>query len=353
MRPLLVMFLAGLGLVTTAGGVGARSLPRGPGLVRPGAIPSNDAARRPAGQPGPAPHQVEHNQFDPRVAIPPILFNPDPVAVPRFQPPPSQPEFDPSIASWVYGLLLLLTGLGGAGIARRASADLSGFREPEGGNASGAGPSSPGHFHSSAPHPGQDPPAWPVPPLEDLILSPAEVQPKAEETTRLLGELARSDPAFDPGPLAVSFAHTFTLVQRCWQDRDYRPMRDLLVPALLARLEEQLQPMRGDGLVSRIDDLLIRRLEFVRVCCGADPAEATVTALITFGAKVYFVRASTGQFVRGSQKVIPYQEFWTFRRDGDVWRVQAIEQGDEAGPLAEPNRVPDGAKVGSTAVMKG
>jgi predicted lipid-binding transport protein (Tim44 family) len=197
------------------------------------------------------------------------------------------------------------------------------------------------------------PQARPVPPLEDLILSPAEVQEKAGETTRLLGELARSDPAFDPGRLAVSFSHTFTQVQRCWQERDYRPIRDLLMPALREHHEQLLRAMRRDGLINRIDDLLIRRLEFVHVCCEGYKGGATVTALITFDAKVYFVRAFNGTFVRGSQKVIPYQEFWTFRRDGGVWRLQAIAQSDEARPLAEPNRVPERAEVGSAAVPKG
>jgi hypothetical protein len=183
-----------------------------------------------------------------------------------------------------------------------------------------------------------------VPPLEDLIRSPAEVQEKVGETTRLLGELARSDPAFDPGRLAVSFAHTFTQVQRCWQERDYGPIRDLLMPALRDRHEQLLRAMRRDGLINRIDDLLIRRLEFVHVCCEGDKGETTVTALITFDAKVYFVSAFTGAFVRGSQKVIPYQEFWTFRRDGGVWRLQTIAQSDEARPLAEPNRVRTGQR---------
>src|SRR5262249_7676199 len=82
---------------------------------------------------------------------------------------------------------------------------------------------------------------FPIPPLEDLILSAKEVEPSALRTRRLLEELARRDPALEPSSLDAFIRATFLKVQRCWEERDYRPVRDLLAPCLLAEHEELLQ----------------------------------------------------------------------------------------------------------------
>jgi hypothetical protein len=177
-----------------------------------------------------------------------------------------------------------------------------------------------------------------VPPLEDLILQPDEVEEKARATTRLLKALAQCDAAFDPSGLRAFITATFTRVQQCWEARDYGPVRALLSPSILAEHEELLRAMRRNREINRIEDLRVRWLEFVHVWCPAEAARHEVTALITFEAKVYFVRDRNGAFLRGSQKVIPYQEFWIFRRHGDRWQLASIDR-HESDRLEAANRV--------------
>jgi hypothetical protein len=167
---------------------------------------------------------------------------------------------------------------------------------------------------------------FPIPPLENLILSAEEVEAEALQTRRLLEELARRDPAFDPSSLDGFIRATFLRVQRCWEERDYGPVRDLLVPSLLAEHEGLLQAMRRDGLINRIESLSVRRLEFVHAFCPEAAERQEVTALITFDARVYFVHEGTGQFAYGAQKVLPYQEYWVFCRRGDTWRLGTINR---------------------------
>jgi hypothetical protein len=64
-----------------------------------------------------------------------------------------------------------------------------------------------------------------------------------------------------------------------------------------------------------------------------------VTALITFEARVYFVHDRTGAFLRGAERSTWYQEFWTFHRDGDGWRLHDIQQSWDDTPLTAPNKV--------------
>jgi predicted lipid-binding transport protein (Tim44 family) len=178
-----------------------------------------------------------------------------------------------------------------------------------------------------------------VPPLEDLILQPDEVADKAHKTTRLLEALARQDAAFNVSALCGFVSATFLRVQQCWEARDYAPVRDLLGPSILAKHVGLLSQMRRNGEINRIDELRIRRLEFVHVCRPPEPDRHEVTALITFEAKVYFVNEGSGKLLRGSLKVIPYQEFWVFRRNGHSWRLEAIDRSDESDRLTAANDV--------------
>jgi predicted lipid-binding transport protein (Tim44 family) len=181
--------------------------------------------------------------------------------------------------------------------------------------------------------------ATPPPPLEDLILRPDEVEEKARKTTRLLDALAQRDAAFNPLALRAFISATFTRVQQCWEARDYGPVRELLGPTLLAQHEELLKAMRRSRQINRIDDLRIRRLEFVHLWCPQETDRQEVTALITFEAKVYFVHERTGAFLHGSHKILPYQEFWIFRRYGEGWRLQVIDRSHESDRLEAANRV--------------
>jgi predicted lipid-binding transport protein (Tim44 family) len=132
---------------------------------------------------------------------------------------------------------------------------------------------------------------------------------------------------------------TFTRIQECWAARDYKPIQEWLSLSLLAKHEALLRAMRRNHEINRIEDLLVRRLEFVHVSRPDDPNFHEVTALITFDAKVYFVHEQTGAYVRGSQKLLPYQEFWVFRRRDDIWLLHAIELSHESNRLETANSV--------------
>jgi predicted lipid-binding transport protein (Tim44 family) len=178
-----------------------------------------------------------------------------------------------------------------------------------------------------------------VPPLKDLIIRPDEVEEKARKATRLVDALAQNAAAFRPSELRSFIIATFTRVQQCWEARDYGPVRELLGPSILAQHEEMLQAMSRCGEINRIEELRVRRLEFVQVWCPADADRHEVTALITFEARVYFCDDRHGAFLRGSHKVIPYQEFWVFRRHGNLWRLVSIDRSHDWTRLEAANRV--------------
>jgi predicted lipid-binding transport protein (Tim44 family) len=176
-------------------------------------------------------------------------------------------------------------------------------------------------------------------PAPDLILNPAEVAEKARRTFRLLDMLSRKESLFEPSALAAFIDSTFRQVQQCWEARDYGPVEALLMPVILYQHQGLLRAMRRNREINRIDGLEIGRLEFVHVSCPEETEQQEVTALITFAAKVYFVDERTGAYLRGDRLGRLYQEFWTFRRQGEGWRLQAIARSHESDRLKAENRV--------------
>jgi len=176
-------------------------------------------------------------------------------------------------------------------------------------------------------------------PKADLIRSPAEVATKAQQTTQLMEILAYHDHLFDPSSLREWAAETFCLVQKCWQERNYDPLQGLLMPGILAKHQGLLQSMRQDHEINRMEGLRIERLEFVHLYCPYNTDQQEFTALITFEASAYFVDDRTNAHTRGPRESRWFQEFWVFRRQGDSWRLQAIERSHESDRLESENRV--------------
>jgi hypothetical protein len=172
-----------------------------------------------------------------------------------------------------------------------------------------------------------------VPPMQDLIISPAEVIDKNLRTTRLLLFLAKTQPVFDPERLRQWIRGYFYQVQHCWQQRDLARVGQSMTAQALARFEQLICAMRRNCQINRVDGLQVRRLEFVHI------EQQAVTALITSEARAYFVHETTGAFIQGAQKNTWYQEFWTFQRHGDGWKLHQVQQSTDDSHLNAPNRV--------------
>jgi predicted lipid-binding transport protein (Tim44 family) len=200
------------------------------------------------------------------------------------------------------------------------------------------GASSPRQSAGQAASP-ESPCVYHVPPTADLILSPTDVAEKAQKTMTLLGFLACRDRAFDVAAMRDFVAATFKRVQQCWEERDYEPVKTLLLPQILKKHTALLRSMRQEREINRIENLDLQRLEFVHVFCPETVDEQEVTALLTFSAKVYFVDDRTLTYRRGSLTDSLFQEFWIFRRQSDSWRLQGIEMSDKSDRLNKENHV--------------
>ncbi len=173
----------------------------------------------------------------------------------------------------------------------------------------------------------------------DFVYSAARVGPKAEKTEKLLNFLSRQDPSLLPQDLRKLAEGTFRKLQECWQARAYGPMEPLLMPPLYAQHKSQLEGLKRSHEINRIENLKVERVDLVNVRYPEKPDQREFTALVTASARDYYVDDRNGKFLRGDSSPAQFQEFWTFHRWGDQWRLREIEQAGESDLLKEENFV--------------
>ncbi len=173
----------------------------------------------------------------------------------------------------------------------------------------------------------------------DYLYSRSEIGKKAAKTEKLMEFLARQDPTLAPGELAERVRSTFIQLQKCWEARDYGPMKGLMAPALYDQHLAQLRSMERNHEINRIEDLRVEKVDLVHLHYTDDPSQRSFTAIITAQAKDYYVDDRTGKFLRGDKAPAKFQEFWTFRLQDSQWVLSEIEQAGESDILKDENFV--------------
>ena len=93
----------------------------------------------------------------------------------------------------------------------------------------------------------------------------AQIDAKAQKTGKLLAYLAGIDKAWNSEQLKQIARGTFLKLQECWQSREYEPMRPLLMPDLFAQHLQQIDSLKRNHEIDKMDNIQIKRLEIVNV----------------------------------------------------------------------------------------
>ncbi len=171
----------------------------------------------------------------------------------------------------------------------------------------------------------------------DFVYNPNAVEQKAAKTSKLLEFIAKVDPAFKEDALRQQATSTFVKLQECWEAREYGPMQPLLMPDLYAEHCAQLQGLRHNHEINKLEGLQVQRVDIVNVRYTQQESGREFTALITASAKDYYVDDRDGDFLRGDQDAAQFQEFWTFQWHASTWLLREIEQSRESDKLKEEN----------------
>jgi len=171
----------------------------------------------------------------------------------------------------------------------------------------------------------------------DYVYTRSDIERKAGKTRKLLEFLARVDQTMAPDKLEAQAKSTFLELQKCWQARQYDPMKPLLMPDLYAEHCSQISGMIGNHEINMISNLNVEHVDIVNVRYPQKENDREFTALITATARDHYVDDRTGEFLRGDQAPARFQEFWTFHRQGGAWLLREIDQSRESDALKEEN----------------
>ena len=156
-----------------------------------------------------------------------------------------------------------------------------------------------------------------------------KVMAKAGKVSALLSFWSKIDSAWGEPAMKERATSTFLKLQECWGKREYADMEPLLAPSLYAQHIAQLEAMAARHEINRMDNLKLLDLQIVLVKRFDKKEKDEFTAWIKATACDTIVDDRTGKKMRGDAGNGVFEEFWTFARDGDSWRLREIDQPEE------------------------
>lgn len=143
-----------------------------------------------------------------------------------------------------------------------------------------------------------------------------------------LSAIAAADPSFSREKFLDEARSRFLKFQVAWVARNLGPVRDLADGDLLAEVERDLEALRRERRINRLDDIGIRRCEAVEV--WQEEGFDFITVLYDASLIDYVVSEDSGEVLEGSRThPVAFTEYWTWARrsGGGAWILSAISQG--------------------------
>lgn len=150
--------------------------------------------------------------------------------------------------------------------------------------------------------------------------------PQDEELSRGLSHIAQWDPGFNLATFLEEVKDIFFGVQAAWSKRDMEPMRSKLTEEMFQILQAQLDEMRKQGKINRLENVALRSVEPVEA--WQEAGNDYVTVKIEASLLDYFVD-EVGRLISGSDREpVKFEEYWTFTRPvgSNPWKLSAISQ---------------------------
>lgn len=151
--------------------------------------------------------------------------------------------------------------------------------------------------------------------------------PQDQNLLRGLEHIRQMDPGFQVDAFLNEVESAFFRVQGAWCNRDMGPVRDLLTDEMFSILQGQVQGMREEGKVNRIENLSLRGVEVVEA--WQEYGQDFITVRVRGNGLDYTIDEATGQILSGDDhNPTRFEEYWTFTRPvgPNKWRLSAITQ---------------------------
>lgn len=145
-----------------------------------------------------------------------------------------------------------------------------------------------------------------------------------------LQRIQQFDRSFSPQDFKEFCVDRFFNIQAAWMNRDLGPIRSQLNDEVYYTLEQDLMNLKNAGHINRVENVAVRKTEFLEVWSEQDRNFIT----LSFCANVldYTVDERNGQLISGSKtSPVKFEEIWTYSREiysknAADWKLTAIQQ---------------------------
>jgi len=131
-----------------------------------------------------------------------------------------------------------------------------------------------------------------------------------------IAELKNRDPNFSEQQFEDLASTAFSKIQTAWSKRDMSIAQAFVSPTLLQRFQAQLNQLKSQGKINKIENLAVGKVEIVEAV--QDGGFDYITVRIDASASDYYVDEKSGKILSGTKELKPFTEFWTFLRSGEV-----------------------------------
>lgn len=151
-----------------------------------------------------------------------------------------------------------------------------------------------------------------------------EFQPTDEAS--VADTLRRYDAAFDLATFKNARTDDFFRIQAAWMNRDLMPIRPLMTSEMAQLLDADVQNLRQQGRINRLENIAVRQIEAVEGWQEYGKEYAT----LRFHANLldYAVDEKSGAVIEGDKaNPVKFEEYWTYCRDigsNQAWLLSAI-----------------------------
>jgi len=142
-----------------------------------------------------------------------------------------------------------------------------------------------------------------------------------------LQHIRQMDPKFDEAVFREASSDIFFKIQAGWANRDLEPVKGLLTSEVFSTLKTDVDELRREKKVNRLDNIAVRSVDLVEVWQESGSDYITVRFLANI--LDYTVDEATGQVISGSKTdPVKFEEYWTFTRPvgNHPWKLSAIQQ---------------------------
>jgi predicted lipid-binding transport protein (Tim44 family) len=144
-----------------------------------------------------------------------------------------------------------------------------------------------------------------------------------------LAHIGRMDVRFDEAAFRELCTDNFFKIQAGWMNRDVDGLGDLLTPEMQAEFRRQLDRLKADGRINRLENIAVRTVDITEAWQEAGQDFISVRFLANL--LDYTVDERSGQVVEGNKTApVKFEEYWTWTRPVGLnpWRLSAINQPD-------------------------